>query len=47
MLNLPPEIMTVLMPFAPLFHARTWQKALILLIGTILTPGNRTVAVLA
>jgi hypothetical protein len=44
MLNLPPEIMTVLMPFAPLFHARTWQKVLILLIGTILTPGQRTVA---
>ena len=43
MLNLPSEIMTVLMPFAPLFHARTWQKALILLIGTILTPGKRTV----
>jgi hypothetical protein len=44
MLNLPPEIMTVLMPFAPLFHARTWQKVPILLIGTILTPGKRTVA---
>ena len=44
MLNLPPEIMTVLMPFAPLFHAGTWQKALIVLIGTILTPGKRTVA---
>jgi hypothetical protein len=44
MLNLPPEIMTVLMPFAPLFHARTWQKGLILLNGTILTPGKRTVA---
>ena len=43
MLNLPPEIMTVLMPFAPLFHAKTWQKVLILLIGTILTPGKRTV----
>ena len=43
MLNLPPEIMTVLMPFAPLFHARTWQKVPILLIGTILTPGKRTV----
>src|SRR5512145_956886 len=43
MLNLPPEIMTVLMPFAPLFHARTWEKVPILLIGTILTPGKRTV----
>lgn len=44
MLNLPPEIMTVLMPFAPLFQVRTWQKALILLTGTILAPGKRTVA---
>jgi len=43
MLNLPPTIMKVLMPFAPLFHARTWQKVPILLIGTILTPGKRTV----
>jgi hypothetical protein len=44
MFNLPPEIMTVLLPFAPLFHAWTWRKALILLIGTILAPGKRTVA---
>jgi hypothetical protein len=44
MLNLPPAIMTVLMPFAPLFQSRTWQKVPILLMGTILTPGKRTVA---
>jgi hypothetical protein len=43
MLNLPPTIMKVLMPFAPLFHAKTWRKVPILLIGTILTPGKRTV----
>jgi len=43
MLNLPPEIMTVLMPFAPLFHPKTWQKVPVLLIGTILAPGKRTV----
>jgi hypothetical protein len=43
MLNLPPTIMKVLMPFAPLFHAKTWRKGPILLIGTILTPGKRTV----
>jgi hypothetical protein len=43
MLNLPPAIMTVLMPFAPLFQAKTWQKVPVLLIGTILTPGKRTV----
>lgn len=43
MLNLPPVIMTVLIPFAPLFHAKTWRKVPILLIGTILAPGKRTV----
>jgi hypothetical protein len=43
MLNLPPAIMTVLVPFAPLFHAKTWRKVPVLLIGTILTPGKRTV----
>jgi len=43
MLNLPPSIMTVLMPFAPLFQAKTWRKGLVLLIGTILAPGKRTV----
>ncbi len=43
MLNLPPTIMTVLMPFAPLFHAKTWRKVPVLLMGTILTPGKRTV----
>jgi hypothetical protein len=44
MLNVPPSIMTVLVPFAPLFQAKTWRKAPIGLIGTILTPGKRTVA---
>jgi hypothetical protein len=43
MLNLPPTIMKVLMPFAPLFHTKTWRKVPILLMGTILTPGKRTV----
>jgi hypothetical protein len=43
MLNLPPSIMTVLMPFAPLFQAKTWRKGPVLLIGTILAPGKRTV----
>jgi hypothetical protein len=35
--------MTVLMPFAPLFQAKTWRKVPVLLIGTILVPGKRTV----
>jgi hypothetical protein len=43
MLNLPPTIMTVLMPFVPLFQAKTWHKVPVLLIGTILAPGKRTV----
>jgi hypothetical protein len=43
MLNLPPTIMRVLMPFAPLFQVKTWRKVPILLIGAILTPGKRTV----
>jgi hypothetical protein len=43
MLNLPPAIMMVLMPFAPLFQAKSWRKVPVLLIGTILAPGRRTV----
>lgn len=43
MLNLPPVIMTVLMPFMPLFQAKTWRKVPVLLFGTILAPGKRTV----
>jgi DDE superfamily endonuclease len=34
----------VLVSFAPLFSGRVWQHALILLAGTILAPGRRTVA---
>ena len=44
MLTLPDAVATVLFPFAMLFQHRTWQKAQVLLIGTILTPGQRTVA---
>jgi len=43
MLNLPSPIMTVLLPFAPLFQAKTWQKVPVVLFGTILAPGKRTV----
>jgi hypothetical protein len=43
MLNLPPAIMTVLVPFAPLFHVKTWRKVPVLLCGTVLAPGKRTV----
>ena len=44
MLTLPDAIVAVLVPFATLFTNPTWQKAQILLVGAILTPGQRTVA---
>ena len=44
MLSLPDAIVTVLIPFAMLFQHRTWQKAQVLLVGAMLTPGQRTVA---
>ena len=34
----------VLVPFATLFTNPTWRKAQVLLVGAILTPGQRTVA---
>ena len=44
MLTLPNAILAVLLPFATLFTNPTWQKAQLLPVGTILTPGQRTVA---
>jgi hypothetical protein len=43
MLTLPEAIIAILTPFAMLFQRRTWLKAQVLLIGTVLTPGKRTV----
>jgi hypothetical protein len=43
MLILPEPIMTLLMPFRPLFRQPTWNKAQILFIGAILATGKRTV----
>lgn len=43
MLNLPSVIMTLLKPFRPVFHLPTWRKVQVLLVGTILAPGKRTV----
>jgi hypothetical protein len=43
MLILPPEIMTVLMPFTQAFSSRIWDWAQTLLVGAILAPGKRTV----
>jgi len=41
---LPPKMVQVLAPFAPLFSKRIWQHAQLLLIGAILAPGQRTVS---
>ena len=44
MLTLPDAIASVLFPFAMLFTNPTWRKAQLLLVGAILTPGQRAVA---
>ena len=44
MLTLPDAIVPLLVPFATLFTSPTWRKAQLLPVGTILTPGQRTVA---
>ena len=44
MLTLPVAIVPILVPFATLFTNPTWQKAQLLLVGAILTTGQRTVA---
>ena len=44
MLTRPDAIVTVLFPFAMPFTNPTWQKAQLLLVGAILTTGQRTVA---
>ena len=41
--TLPPAIITLLAPFAPLFSRRVWCHALVLVAGTLLAPGKRTV----
>jgi hypothetical protein len=40
---LPDAIILILAPFAPLFSARVWRHAQVLLLGAVLTPGSRTV----
>jgi hypothetical protein len=39
--RLPAEMILVLAPFAPLFSARVWPHAQVLLLGAILAPGVR------
>jgi len=40
---LPPAMLHLLLPFAPLFARRVWRHALVLVAGTLLAPGKRTV----
>jgi DDE superfamily endonuclease len=44
MRTLPTTMIRVLAPFAPLFSARVFQHVQLLVAGTILAPGKRTVA---
>ena len=44
-MSLPPAIIAVLAHFEPLFTQPTWRKAVILLLGTLLAHGPRTVTV--
>jgi hypothetical protein len=43
MSTLPPAMIALLASFAPLFAARVWRHALVLVAGTLLAPGKRTV----
>jgi hypothetical protein len=42
--DLPPDIVAALLPFAPLFADRPWAKAQLLAVGALLATGRRTVA---
>jgi hypothetical protein len=42
--TLPPTMLPLLAPFAPLFSRRVWRSAVVLVAGAILAPGARTVA---
>jgi len=43
-LHMPTRFAVVLLLFAPIFvQARTWRHAQVLLLGALLTPGQRTV----
>ena len=43
-MSLPHAIIVVLAPFEPCFTQPTWRKALLLVVGTLLARGRRTVA---
>src|SRR5262249_17897314 len=40
---LSPAMLLLLAPFAPLFRRRVWPDVLVLVVGTLLAPGKRTV----
>ena len=44
MFALPEDIIPIIAAFSPLFSARVWPQAQVLLLGAILTPGKRTVS---
>ncbi len=44
MLSLPGEIIAILETFAREFRAGVWERAIVLLVGAIVTPGQRTVS---
>lgn len=46
MLTLPPELFTLLLPFAPLFSRPVFRHVQLLVVGALLTPGRRTIAAL-
>ena len=43
MLTLPNAIISILKPFAPMFQAKTWTKAHVLLVGAVLATSKRAV----
>lgn len=44
MLTLPTVLIDLLGPFAPVFRSQTWAKVQLLLVGAVLSSGQRTVA---
>ena len=43
--TLPPAMIPLVAPFAPLFSDRVWRHALVLVAGTLLAPGKRMATV--
>ena len=43
MINLPSDFAPIILAFQPMMLNRTWQRAVVLMVGAILAPGRRTV----